>query len=89
MLTYRDFRELWAYYQLEPWGEERADLRAALIAQTVANRHRDPKQEQPYRLQDFLLTFEAQAKPPQRQRQSPQEMRAVLDAFVAMTQRGA
>jgi hypothetical protein len=29
--------ELMAYYMLEPWGEERSDLRAGIIASTMAN----------------------------------------------------
>lgn len=44
-----------AYSRLEPFGEERADLRSALVAQTVANSLRGHKE--PYKLADFLLSF--------------------------------
>ena len=44
-----------AYSHLEPFGEERADLRSALVAVTVANAFRGRKE--PYKLRDFLLTF--------------------------------
>lgn len=33
----REFAEWRCYYELEPWGEERADLRAGIIASTVYN----------------------------------------------------
>lgn len=31
-----ELAEWMAYYRLEPWGEERADIRAAIIARTIA-----------------------------------------------------
>lgn len=34
--------EWMVFYGLEPWGEERADLRAGIVASTVANVHRAP-----------------------------------------------
>jgi len=37
------FVEWRAYASLEPFDEERADLRAAIVAATIANVHRDPK----------------------------------------------
>ena len=37
VLTYREFAEWCLYYQIEPWGEARADLRAGIISSTVAN----------------------------------------------------
>lgn len=44
-----------AYHQLEPWGEERADLRAGIIASTLANINRDPKRHpEPYGATDFM-----------------------------------
>ncbi len=47
-----------AYGQLEPFGEDRADLRAAIIAATVANANRDPKrQRRPFRVEDFMPRF--------------------------------
>lgn len=36
-LNAREFAEWIAYWNIEPWGEERADLRAGIIAATVAN----------------------------------------------------
>ena len=36
----REFFRWIAYSVIEPWGEERADLRAAMIASTIANVNR-------------------------------------------------
>jgi hypothetical protein len=37
VLSYREFCEWCLYYQIEPWGEERADLRAGIVASTIAS----------------------------------------------------
>jgi hypothetical protein len=39
-LTAYDLAEWMAYFAAEPWGEERADLRAGIVASTLANIHR-------------------------------------------------
>lgn len=36
-LSYREFREWCAYYQIEPFGEYRADLRNGILNATVSN----------------------------------------------------
>ena len=36
-LSYSEFQEWCLYYQVEPWGEDRADLRAGIVASTIAN----------------------------------------------------
>ncbi len=36
-LSYKEFRQWCAYYQIEPWGEYRADLRTGILAATVSN----------------------------------------------------
>lgn len=49
----------WAVFaELEPFGEERADLRAGIVASVIANVNRDPKkQKKAFRPQDFLPEF--------------------------------
>ena len=37
MLSYTEFQEWCLYYQIEPWGEDRADLRAGIVASTLHN----------------------------------------------------
>jgi hypothetical protein len=46
-----------AFYALEPFGEERADLRAGIISATVANVNRGEKQE-PLAAADFMPKFD-------------------------------
>lgn len=47
------------YERLEPFGEERDDLRSAQIAQLIANANRDPKRKpQPFKLSDFMFDFD-------------------------------
>jgi len=53
-----DFAEWLAYQELEPFGEERADLRAGIISATVANTARDPKKRRkPFRPAEFMPEF--------------------------------
>jgi hypothetical protein len=43
---------------MEPWGPERADMNAALIASTMANCHRDSKRHpEPFTVNEFKLEF--------------------------------
>jgi hypothetical protein len=52
------------YSQLEPWGAERDDLRAAIVASTVANTARDPKRRRkPFAPADFMPKFAEQEQP--------------------------
>ena len=51
------FAEWLAYARLEPWGEERADLRAGIVASTIANVNRG-KGQKAYNPQDFMPKFE-------------------------------
>jgi hypothetical protein len=37
VLSYAEFQEWCLYYQIEPWGEDRADLRAGIVASTLHN----------------------------------------------------
>lgn len=62
MLTRMSSRELteWmAYAQLEPFGEARGDLRAGIVASTIANANRDAKkQPHPYTPHQFMPLVE-------------------------------
>ena len=54
-MTSSQMTEWQAYFAEDPWGEERADLRAAIGHALYANAHRDPAQQQkPYRPADFM-----------------------------------
>lgn len=60
-ISSRELAEWMAYYEIEPFGEERADVRAALVASTVANVHRG-KKRRAYKLDDFMPRFERKTK---------------------------
>jgi len=48
-----------AFYQIEPFGEQRADYRTGIVASTIANANRDPKKRRnPFRPEDFLPEFQ-------------------------------
>lgn len=75
-ISAEELSEWIALYRLEPWGEERADMRAALIASIIANANRDPKKRpQPYTIKDFMLQFEPPEPP------SPEEVWAKIEAW--------
>ena len=57
----RELSEWMAYAKIEPFGEMRADLRAGIIASTVANTARDPKKRRrPFQPREFMPRFERQ-----------------------------
>lgn len=58
-ISSRELTEWMALAEIEPFGEERADWRAAMIAATFANTLRGERE--PYPVSDFLLDFEDKA----------------------------
>ena len=73
----RQYAEWRAYYEVEPWGEERADLRSAIIACTIANVHRGKGKA--FEPGDFMPEFDKPAK----KQQTAAEMAAVMTTFAA------
>jgi hypothetical protein len=65
-----------AYAAIDPFGNVRSDLQTALLASTLANIHRGPKQ-QAYQLKDFMLNFQP--------RQRMTSATAQKEFFLAMT----
>ncbi len=68
-----EFLEWMGEYQRDPWGEERADLRAGIVAATVANVHRTKGRS--YKHSDFMPKFKSG------RRQTQGEMVSVFKAF--------
>lgn len=60
----RELAEWEAYAQIEPWGEWRADYRAALVASVIANANRG-KGTKPFTPADFMPEFGKEPAPPQ------------------------
>jgi hypothetical protein len=67
-----DIAELMAFDRIEPFGEERADLRMAIVACTIANANRG-KGQKAFKVDDFMPKFEP------RKRQTPQQMSRMLN----------
>ncbi len=75
-----ELTEWMAYYGLEPWGTEPADLRAGIVASTFANANRDPKrQRRPFTPQDFMPRWNR----PQREGQTAEEQRQIIEQWQA------
>lgn len=48
-----------AYHRVEPMGEQRADLRNAMLMQQTAEMWRDPnKRAEPFRYEDFMPFYD-------------------------------
>lgn len=55
-MSSQELTDWMVYAQVEPFGDERADLRAALVASVIANVNRDPKKKpKPFDIADFML----------------------------------
>lgn len=76
-MTYREFAEWAAYYRIEPWGEERADLRSGIQSATIANCNRG-KNQQPFSPADFMPF--AETKP----ESGEDEIRAKFEEFLGI-----
>lgn len=73
----RELSEWMAYFGIEPFGEERADLRAGIVASTIANVNRG-KNTNPFAPKDFMPNF---GKPKE---QTPEQMKTVAKLITAM-----
>lgn len=71
----RDFRQWMAYYSLEPFGEERADLRSAIVAATIAN-CMGGKKGRKYKPKDFM--------PFSGTTQTPKDHQSIMEGLAAM-----
>lgn len=70
------FAEWMAYSLLEPWGEGRDDLRAGIVASTVANANRG-KNAKPFKPQDFMPEFEEETEEEAAERLRAQVLQAL------------
>lgn len=78
----RLFSEWMAYYSIEPWGEERADLRAGHTTAAVSNTWRS--RGQPLKeATDYILGYEQEAK----QSTTLEQMKNAFRGFVKRVKR--
>jgi Protein of unknown function (DUF4035) len=71
-----ELQRWWAFYQVEPWGEWRGDLRMGILASALVNCWTSGKGRRT-KPSDFLPAFEKPAVVP-RQRQTAQDMLEIL-----------
>lgn len=78
-ISSREITEWMAYDKLEPFGERRADLRAGIVASTVANVFRNAKEHpRAFRADEFMPDFERGL-----QRQTWEEQLALVEMLNA------
>lgn len=53
-MSWTQLAEWYEYYSLEPFGDERADLRNGILCALIANVNRDPKRGKPSKPTDFM-----------------------------------
>ena len=77
----KEFTEYLAYFNVEPWPEERADINSASIATLLANIHRDPqKQPTPFGIQDLKIDYWKQEESQEeRNEQTPEQMQGIMN----------
>ena len=63
-----------AEFSIDPWGDDRADLRQAITSTVMANSH--AAKGKTYKVKDFMPDFDKQTK-----RQTPGQMATVLKAM--------
>lgn len=73
----REFAEWLAYYSLDPFGEQRGDLRAGIVASTIANAFR-AKGSRLFRAGDFMPKFEADG-----EERDPEDLLAIVEQINA------
>ena len=76
-LSYRELTEWIAYYEIEPWGEERADLRMGIETSSLVRLWADPKKAKAITPTMFMPYYE----PPPKRQKSAVEMLAVFDSL--------
>lgn len=77
-VTSAELTEWRAYYRLDPWTEDRADLRAGTVASVVANCH---TRDATFKPSDFIPDYGA---PPEPEQTEEQMMAAAMRLTAAM-----
>ena len=78
--------EWMAYYEIEPFGEERADLRAGIVASTMANAIGGSRRTlEPV---EFMPRFDQEQKPPMDEQAMKSTFRAIAKVWNAKQKGG-
>lgn len=85
-MSSREFSEWMAFYSIEPFGEERADLRQALTTSAVANMHQAQTKKPKWTTPKDFMPFLRDGKPAQEKQADVAKSPEVLAAkFAALT----
>jgi len=76
-MSVQEFFEWVAFYQLEPWGEVRADYRSAIVSTILANSNR-AKNTPPFKPLDFMPFVH------KKEKMSQQDIKSTLTVFANM-----
>ena len=76
VMPWRVFSRWKRYYEIDPFGEERADLRGAIIAWTVATMMSDKKNRRRLTLESFIPKFARRRESPERKAEQKAEREA-------------
>ena len=82
-ITSRQLGEWIAYYRIDPWGEERADLRSGIVSSTMANINRK-KGAKAFKPSDFMPEFIKQKEDDMDAKQVRQQTIDVMSNLVAI-----
>lgn len=77
----REFREWMAYSSIEPFGEERADLRQAMTTSAVHNSVQAQSEHPKWTKPADFMPFSDKPQPAKQGPASPEELRAKFMAF--------
>lgn len=84
-ISSQELSEWMAFYSLEPWGTEVDDLRAGIIASTIANVNRDPKKRRkPYKAQDFMPVWGGRGGGHEKRQQTAEEQKRIIQMWNAL-----
>ena len=78
-----ELTEWQAYHNLEPWGEQKSDVRTGIIASTIANVNRG-KNVKAFTYDDFILKskLELEHESRQRKKQSVKQLSGILKGMI-------
>lgn len=74
------FFEWMDYFEVEPFGEERGDLRTAIVAQVIASTNAKPGKR--FKVTEFMPQFEKHEGGARRPPQTTEQMQATFMSFV-------
>lgn len=76
-MSSKELADWQAYYTLEPWGDERADLRMGVLCALIANMFRK-KGSRPHKAEEFVLKFWKETASPEMMLQKVRQINAMF-----------